>query len=172
MVLSVIHLGKIPIFSKLLYKEIAMSSQKRLKLQSVLNYQSISKRRQFLNKGVKPIPMKAILLSSLCGSTVLGESTELEIKEVSQDTNNIPGGTFKKSNWGFERWSRVKERRKLINLNDLNIQPSSIDFFFLHWTNPTYLFEALANDYFWGSSTKSNILIVTKAWDYILFLLN
>ena len=82
MVLSVIHLGKIPIFSKLLYKEIAMSSQKRLKLQSVLNYQSISKRRQFLNKGVKPIPMKAILLSSLCGSTVLGESTELEIKSV------------------------------------------------------------------------------------------
>lgn len=33
------------LFSELLYKEIAMSSQKRLKLQSVLNYQSISKRR-------------------------------------------------------------------------------------------------------------------------------
>lgn len=41
--------------------------------------------------------MKAILLS-LCGSIVWGESTELEIKEVSLDTNNVPGGTFKKRN--------------------------------------------------------------------------
>ena len=42
--------------------------------------------------------MKAILLLSLCGSIVLGENTELEIREVSQDTNNVPGGTFKTSN--------------------------------------------------------------------------